>query len=113
LQSLRNTDSQLLIDKIKVVMTVADQTRLIEVFRKLAEFEGDLLPFVKSLKDESDRRIRACLVRTFNADREFLRAFAAFIDTVQADDESDAEDEFDDDVVEESPVQVSTSIYSL
>jgi len=105
LQSLRNTEGQLLIDKIEVVMAFAHQAQLMEVFRKLEEFESDLLPFVKSLKDGSDRRIRACLVRNFNADREFLRAFAAFLDTIQMDDESDAEDEFDDDVVEESPVQ--------
>ncbi|MET0063027.1 MAG: ATP-binding domain-containing protein [Candidatus Thiodiazotropha endolucinida] len=108
LDSLRNESNDPLIDQINEVMPAADSANLMSVYRALDRLQEGLIPFVRSLKEESDSVIHKCLVRTFNADRDFLNSLAKLIDTILMDEEPDTGDEFDDDGSDEIPGQATS-----
>ncbi|MCU7870685.1 MAG: ATP-dependent helicase [Candidatus Thiodiazotropha sp. (ex Lucinoma borealis)] len=108
LEPLRNEANRALIDRIKSSMPAIDTRALVTVYRALEQVEGDLIPFVKSLKTDSDKEIRKCLVQTFNTDRKFLKELAAFLDTLQVNEELDGDDEFDDEGIDQVSAPTTT-----
>ncbi|KAA6182150.1 DNA helicase UvrD [Thiohalocapsa marina] len=90
------------------IMATAEGGDLMAAYRALDGLESQLIPLLKSLKEESDQSVRKGLIRSLNQDRDFVDQLAAFIDSLQVDDEADADGEFDDDAGDE-PEQQQTS----
>ena len=109
LDSLKNESSAILLVQIKEIMSVADKRTLMVTYRSLDRLGKELVPFVKSLKEESDLLIRKCLVRTFNADSDFLNSLGKFIDTIHVEEEVDVDAEFDGDDSDDISYKGTTS----
>ncbi|MEW8025274.1 MAG: ATP-binding domain-containing protein [Candidatus Thiodiazotropha sp.] len=106
---LKDEANEALVERIVEIMSKIDNSRLLEGYRSLDSLENDLAPHVKQLKSETDEQVKKTLLRTFNANRNFLNELAAFIDTLAEDDEVDGEEEFDDEESEAPKGNATTS----
>ncbi|HFD87125.1 MAG TPA: DNA helicase UvrD [Gammaproteobacteria bacterium] len=109
LEPLRNETNTKLIDSIKSIMATAKKGSVVAIYRALEQIEGDVIPFVKLLKSDSDKEIRKGFIQAYNKNREFLKELAAFLDKLQLDEELDTEEEFDDDSGDESLVSATSA----
>lgn len=96
LEKLQDDESKVLVDLLKETVGSDKASSVSRLYRGLRDLEDDIGPFVSAQKEFSDGEIKKCLVKTFNANRTFLDELAAFVDTLQEDEETDADEEFDD-----------------
>ena len=100
--------NEALVIRLAEVVDGTDSESILGLIFKLEGMEDQISPILKALKTESDQMIRKELVRTFNANREFLSELASFLDQLQEEDDTESDDEFDDDIAEEVASQATT-----
>ena len=116
LEKLQDDNNKALVDLLKETVESDKAGSVSRLYRGLRDLEDDIGPFVSAQKEYSDGEIRKCLVQTFNADRKFLDELGTFVDTLREDEEADADEEFDDEVIADTQsgtsAQRAQQIYS-
>lgn len=98
-----------LVDKLADITAKADRGSLMTVYSALDGLEEQITPLVKRLKDESDQQIKKGLVKLHRQNNQFVLDLAAFIDSLQEDDEADEDEEFDEDAADETEHQPTSA----
>lgn len=96
-----DVDSELQESISSVVETISDE-KILPGYEKLTHLESEISPRIKTLKTETDTLIRKGLAFQFNRNAEFLPELSSFVKTLEVDEESDFDGEFDDEVGNES-----------
>lgn len=104
----KGPNEELLI-RLSEVVEGADSKSILKLIFKLERMVDHISPILKARKAESDRMIQKELRRTFNANQEFLSELASFLDQLRDEDDTETDDEFDNDVVEETTSQATKS----